>query len=170
MQHPLDNKLKQQTPYNPYQAPNALLQEDVDLVEYEYAGFWIRLGAHLIDGILFFLVVSAPLMVIGHVTGISPWDSTDISVIDIISNVLAWVISIFCWIRYAGTPGKRLLKLKILDADTGEPLTMGKAIIRYLGYFVSAVVLLLGYIWVAFDQRKQGWHDKMANSVVVKEL
>ena len=53
-------------------------------------------------------------------------------------------------------------------ADTGEPPTTGKLLIRYLGYYVSTLALFLGFLWIAFDPRKQGWHDKMANTVVVR--
>ena len=55
----------------------------------------------------------------------------------------------------------------INDAATGEKPTMKQWILRYIGYFVSIVPLGLGYVWVAFDKRKQGWHDKLAGTVVV---
>jgi uncharacterized RDD family membrane protein YckC len=56
----------------------------------------------------------------------------------------------------------------VVDAATGNPLTTGQAIGRYFGYFVSAIPFGLGLIWVAFDSKKQGWHDKMAGTVVVR--
>ena len=161
-----------QAPHNPYQAPRTEVYDDgYDYdTQYEYAGFWMRFLASVIDSVIFFIALGLPLVLIGNFTGIDPWDSTEFGVMDVISNVLSVVIYVFFWVKYAGTPGKRLLKLKILDADTGEHLSVGKAIIRYIGYIPSALVLFLGFIWVAFDARKQGWHDKMANSVVVKEL
>ena len=51
-------------------------------------------------------------------------------------------------------------------AATGGPLSVGQSIGRYFGYYVSTIPLLLGLIWVAFDSRKQGWHDKLAGTVV----
>ena len=77
---------------------------------------------------------------------------------------------IVCWVKFAGTPGKRLLRLKVLDEKSGENLTVGQAILRYIGYFPSTLVFFLGFIWIAFDSKKQGWHDKIAKSVVVREL
>lgn len=77
---------------------------------------------------------------------------------------------VFCWVKFAGTPGKRLLKLKVLDEATGNQLTLGQAILRYIGYIPSAIVFGLGYLWVIWDGKKQGWHDKIAKTVVVKEI
>ena len=60
------------------------------------------------------------------------------------------------------------ISAKIVDAKTGNPPTFGQSVIRYLGYYVSTIAFGLGLIWVAFDARKQGWHDKMAGTVVVR--
>lgn len=152
--------------HNPYQAP-AEYQVEVDDTEYEYAGFWIRVGATLIDTVLVVVVAFALGMVLGAFGLVNLEDTT---VLEMFINILFIIAYIFCWVKFAGTPGHRLLKLKILDADTGENLTVGKAIIRYIGYIISSLALAIGLIWVAFDKKKQGWHDKMANSVVVKEL
>jgi len=56
----------------------------------------------------------------------------------------------------------------VVDARTGGPLSVSQAILRYLGYFVSTIPLCLGLLWVGFDARKQGWHDKIAGTVVVR--
>lgn len=80
--------------------------------------------------------------------------------------VMATVV-LAAWHYFAATPGKMLLGMKIIDADTGLPLSTSQSIQRYLGYMISTFVFCLGFIWVAFDKRKQGWHDKMANTVVV---
>lgn len=154
--------------HNPYQAPKEYTADD-DTAEYEYAGFWIRVLASIIDSLVM-MVVLVPLLVVLQMLGFANLESTEFSWLDIAVQILSAVFYIGCWVKFAGTPGKRILKLKILDADTGEHLTTGKAIVRYIGYIISAIVLLLGLIWVAFDKKKQGWHDKMANSVVVKEL
>lgn len=152
--------------YNPYQSPSQYEEDEFD-VEYEYAGFWIRVGATLIDTVLM-MIVALPVGFIFGMLGLVDPDNT--APFEALINIAVIVFYIFAWVKYAGTPGKRLLKLKILDADTGENLTVGKAILRYIGYILSSLALLLGLIWVAFDGRKQGWHDKIANSVVVKEL
>ena len=66
------------------------------------------------------------------------------------------------------TPGKTVIHAKIIDAKTGEKPTVKQWILRYVGYFISLIPLGLGYIWVAFDSRKQEWHDKIAGTVVVR--
>jgi uncharacterized RDD family membrane protein YckC len=62
-----------------------------------------------------------------------------------------------------------VLKLKIVDATTGNMLTVGQAMGRYLAYFLASIPLLLGIIWIGFDKKKQGWHDKLANTVVIRD-
>jgi uncharacterized RDD family membrane protein YckC len=57
---------------------------------------------------------------------------------------------------------------RIVDARTGGRPSTGQLIGRYFAYYVSILPLMLGFIWVAFDARKQGWHDKLANTVVVR--
>lgn len=155
------------TEHNPYQSPQEYQAIDDD-IEYEYAGFWIRVLASIIDSLVLMLVL-VPFAVVVGMLGLVDLEAS-FSWLDIVIQICSVLFYIGCWVKFAGTPGKRILKLKILDADTGEHLTTGKAIIRYVGYIISSLVLLIGLIWVAFDKKKQGWHDKMANSVVVKEL
>ena len=86
--------------------------------------------------------------------------------------LLNWVFPaiavIVFWIYRQATPGKMIIGAKIVDANTGGPPSTGQLIGRYLGYYVSMIPLFLGMIWVAFDARKQGWHDKLAGTVVVR--
>ncbi len=72
------------------------------------------------------------------------------------------------WIYKSATSGKMATKLTIVDAKTGGKPSTGQLIGRYLGYFVSMIPLFLGIIWVGIDKRKQGWHDKLAGTVVIK--
>lgn len=60
------------------------------------------------------------------------------------------------------------MPLRVVDAETGKTLSVGQAVARYLCYIISMLPLCLGFIWVAFDRRKQGWHDKIAQTVVVR--
>ena len=135
--------------------------------KYEYAGFWIRFAASIIDNIIIFVALIPIATLLG-------WESTYSSRlssgIDWLWQILVAVFFVFCWVKFAGTPGKRLLRLKVLDERTGENITVGQGIIRYIGYFPAILVLFIGLIWVAFDSKKQGWHDKMAKTVVVREL
>ena len=72
------------------------------------------------------------------------------------------------WLYKQATPGKMVLSARVVDAKTGDALTLKQSIGRYLSYFVSIIPLGLGLLWVAFDPRKQGWHDKLAGTVVIR--
>jgi uncharacterized RDD family membrane protein YckC len=136
--------------------------------ELEYAGFWIRVGASIIDTILL-LVITLPLTMMFY--GESMWenDSLIMGPADFLINwVLPAIGVVVFWLYKSATPGKMILGLKVVNAVSGEPLSVGQAVGRYLGYFVSMIPLFLGVLWVAWDRKKQGWHDKLAGSVVVK--
>ena len=60
------------------------------------------------------------------------------------------------------------MKLKVVDKDTLEALSMGQAVGRYFAYLLAMLPIFLGFIWIAFDDKKQGWHDKLAGSVVIR--
>lgn len=72
------------------------------------------------------------------------------------------------WIYRAATPGKMLLRLVIVDAATGGVPSTRQFIVRYLAYFVSVIPLFLGFFWIGWDKKKQGWHDKIAGTLVMK--
>lgn len=155
---------------NPYQSSNEYNVDDSE-IEYEYAGFWLRVGASLIDTVVLFTVVFSIIFALG-MTGVVSVNAVGqkFTVLDIVVQILSVAFYVVCWMKYAGTPGKRLLKLKVLDAQTGNHLTAGQALLRYIGYIPSSLILCLGFIWVAFDSKKQGWHDKIAKTVVVREV
>jgi uncharacterized RDD family membrane protein YckC len=85
-----------------------------------------------------------------------------------LSNVLPFILLVIFWHRWQATPGKLLFDCRVVDAQTLQPLTLKQAIIRALGYIVSALPLYLGFVWMAWDKRKQGLHDKLAGSVVIQ--
>ena len=68
----------------------------------------------------------------------------------------------------SATPGKMITRIKVVDAETGNKLSTGQRIGRYLAYYPATLPLFFGLIWVAFDKRKQGWHDKLARTLVVE--
>jgi uncharacterized RDD family membrane protein YckC len=77
--------------------------------------------------------------------------------------------SIVLWVNWNGqTVGKKLLRIKVVRSDR-QPIDYRTAILRYLGYIVSAIPLLIGYFWMLWDPKKQTWHDKIAQTAVVKE-
>lgn len=136
--------------------------------EQEYAGFWIRFGASLIDLVIMFIVTSVPL---SFIYGEEYW-LTNQFIYGFWDVLLGWVApivaTIWFWLRFLGTPGKMATKLKIVDAKTGNKLSLGQAIGRYFAYIPAMLPLGLGLIWVGVDKKKQGWHDKLAGTVVIR--
>jgi uncharacterized RDD family membrane protein YckC len=136
--------------------------------ELEYVGFWARVLAALIDTVML-VIVTLPLTFVAYGQLTAPGLGTKQGPMDVLVNwVLPAVLVIWLWMKLQATPGKMVLSARIVDADTGKAPTLTQFVIRYLGYFVSTIPLGLGLLWVAFDRRKQGWHDKMANTVVVR--
>jgi uncharacterized RDD family membrane protein YckC len=155
---------------NRYAPPNAPVdQAPLPADEFEYAGFWIRLAASLIDTVCL-LAITMPLLV--AIYGWAYFDEGKPFVQGPADAALTWLApalaSILFWLTKQATPGKMLVSARVVDARTGGTLSVGQSIGRYLGYYLSAVPLGLGFIWVAFDPRKQGWHDKLAGTVVVR--
>lgn len=127
----------------------------------EYAGFWMRLTAALID-----LVLIAALL--GPLTLALTGQGPTLTEGGLINFLVPAVVIIAFWNWKSATPGKLLLRLEIVDADSlGKP-ALSQWLLRYLGYVLSAIVLLIGFVWIGFDDRKQGWHDKIATTVVVR--
>ncbi|MDQ3187928.1 MAG: RDD family protein [Pseudomonadota bacterium] len=140
---------------------------DVDNVE--YAGFWIRVGAALIDTLLL-IAITFPLLL--WIYGWSYFGDDTSFVAGPADFVISWlapaVAAIAFWLYRQATPGKMALSLRVVDATTGSTLSIGQSIGRYLAYYVSAIPLFIGFIWVAFDSKKRGWHDKLAGTVVIR--
>ena len=137
--------------------------------QYEYAGFWIRVGAALIDTLLILIIIGPILTTI---YGGQYWlsDAFIQGFWDFVLNfVLPAIAVVVFWHFKSATPGKMALRLKIVDAKTGEKPTTSQLIIRYLCYYVSILPLCLGLIWVGIDERKQGWHDKIAGTLVLRQ-
>lgn len=128
-------------------------------------------GAALIDSVLT-LLITLPLLV-----AIYGWSYVDLDhpgltggpADFLISWVLPAVAVITFWVMKQATPGKMAFSARIVDAASGQPASVGQLVGRYFAYFVSAVPLCLGFLWVAFDRRKRGWHDKLAGTVVVRQ-
>ena len=107
--------------------------------EMEYAGFWIRLAAWLIDVVLLSII---------------SWG---------IVNV-AYFIGLWAW--RGQTLGQMVANVKVVRTD-GKPVDLRTAVLRFLGYIVCVLTLGIGFLLVAFDNRKQGLHDKIAGTYVI---
>ena len=135
----------------------------------EYAGFWVRVGASLIDTILMMVIV-VPVLSMIYGKGYWASEAVFLGAWDLLFNyIFPAIVVIVFWIVKSATPGKILLDISIVDAKTGGKPSNGQLIGRYFAYYVSVLPLMLGFIWVGFDKRKQGWHDKLAGTVVVKQ-
>ena len=122
------------------------------VVELDYAGFWIRVLASVVDS----LILTVPSIVLAFV------DSTGL--VGLVGSAAYYIL--FTGLR-GQTPGKMVVGIKVIREDGSLP-GLGVAGLREtIGKIVSGIALFLGYLWVAFDPKKQGWHDKMAGTVVV---
>ena len=126
----------------------------------QYAGFWRRVLASVIDNIIFAVAL---LLVLGP----GFVSAEFLSGSDLLKKAMILLLTVFFWVRFLGTPGKLLLGCQVVDATTLNPITPKQALIRYAGYFLSTLILFIGFFMVAWDKRKQGLHDKLAKTVVV---
>jgi len=135
----------------------------------EYAGFWRRVLAMLIDTFLLMLVMTPLSYLIVRRGDFKLWDPLGGSPGDFwISALVPAVFIIGFWMTKGATPGKMVIGARIVCARTGGKPSLPQFLIRYMAYSISTAVLLLGWLWVGFDRRKQGWHDKLAGTVVVR--
>jgi uncharacterized RDD family membrane protein YckC len=118
------------------------------------AGFWRRLAGSIVDGIVVGIVETALRVALGGA-----------------GAGLGAVVSFgyYTWFhgRTGQTPGNAVFGIRVLDVDTGEVIGYGRAFVRCLVSIVSALVFLLGYLWMLWDGRDQTWHDKAAHSLPV---
>ena len=117
----------------------------------EYMGFWIRFAAWVIDLVL--LAINATLTILGL-------------------TILTFFTGFAYGILFIGlrgqTPGKMALGIKVVNAQ-GDVPGIGRAALReIMGKIVSAIVILLGYLWIGWDREKRGWHDHISNTYVVR--
>lgn len=136
--------------------------------ELEYVGFWARVGAALIDSVLLLAVIT-PVLYWFYGPSYFLEGNAVHGAVDVLLNwVLPAVAVIVFWVYRQATPGKMVIGARIVDADSAEPPSTGQLIGRYFAYYISIIPFCLGLFWVAFDARKQGWHDKLARTVVVR--
>ncbi|MGH2489765.1 MAG: RDD family protein [Candidatus Limnocylindria bacterium] len=164
----------------------------------EYAGFWIRAAAYVIDALPFLvigLVVASSVMGAAFELmrdiplpppGSSPnspeyqaWELAFTQRMTLaMGGFYPWaglfqlasiVYFVGFWTWRGQTPGMMLFGLRVARDTDGAKPGLARSLLRYVGYVLSWVALFIGFIWVAFDSRKQGWHDKIAGTVVVRQ-
>lgn len=147
----------------------------------DFAGFFSRLAAFLVD---VFVVGSSSILATWFISIISEMLQFEaiFSSVPLLRSAYSWAVAspldqlvifvyvvgyfVFFWAIVGQTPGKALLGIRVIPIH-GRKLGIGRALLRYFGYWVSTVGLLLGFIWILFDDRRQGWHDKLSGTYVV---
>jgi uncharacterized RDD family membrane protein YckC len=152
-------------------------------VRVRVAGFWRRLGAAIVDGI----VLSAVFLILGTVTALVMGHPLPRLgqlgpdyVVDMAVNggglaeallVLAAAVSFAYFFLFTAlrgqTFGKHLMRLKVIDAY-GERPSLMRSLVRTLAYVPSLLLIALGFLWIGFDREKRGLHDYIADTYVVK--
>jgi uncharacterized RDD family membrane protein YckC len=145
----------------------------------DYAGFWLRLAAMTIDGLILWGINYLITGLWNLASGI-PWSGiTDQLVQEGITTVPLWQVRaltffvilvmyfIAFWAWRGQTPGKMALRIKVVRFN-GEPIGWGGASLRFCGYIISTIIIFIGFFWVAFDGRRQGIHDKIAETFVIR--
>jgi uncharacterized RDD family membrane protein YckC len=141
-----------------------------------YAGFWFRVLALVIDGVLCQIIAVIVVLPLAFALGLSMAGTSSSSEIEAAGSGLGFFIGILVqWLwftipessKWQATVGKKMLGLKVTD-ENGERIGFGKANGRYWSKILSSLILGIGFVMVAFTEKKQGLHDKIAGTLVVK--
>lgn len=124
-----------------------------------YGGFWIRFLAAILDG----LIIGIPVGIIGWGLAFA----TGVTSMTYVAQLASVVLVVYLDGIKGGTPGKLILGMRIVN-EQGNYIGIPMAILRYIGKIVSAIILGIGYLMIAWDSKKQGLHDKIAKTFVVK--
>lgn len=148
----------------------------------EYAGFWRRFGARLIDQMVLFIPSMVLFFFVGFDTFFDLADFDQADIWDLIRNFiwlgikLSFLNFLMEWLYEAimvsstsqATLGKMAIGIIVTDED-GKRISFGRATARYFGKFLSGLILNIGYIMAGFTQKKQALHDMIAETLVVKK-
>ena len=137
----------------------------------EYAGFWVRFGALLIDGIIMWIVN----MVIGVPLGLVGATSLEQPAVMVVTQLFIVLLQFIIpavydtWFvgKYAATPGKMACKIKVVTADAGQ-VSYARALGRHFAKWISGITLGIGYLMAAFDEQKRSLHDRICDTRVIR--
>ena len=144
-----------------------------------YAGFFSRSAAYALDRLIAFGISFVILLVIQYLIELfhlasllqylGEYEMIGAALAAVLSTmgiyfIVSFLYDVSFWLLSGQTPGKRVLGVRVMRAD-GRRLKLGNAVVRRIGYWVSAL-FFLGFLWILVDNRRQGFHDKMAGTIV----
>jgi uncharacterized RDD family membrane protein YckC len=129
----------------------------------EKAGFLVRLVAWIIDIVILAIVQAVLNFILVAVLG-----DAGTAIAGVLNFIISIAYFVYFWSSTGATPGHQVMGLRVVGTDGTFPITIGKAIVRYVGYVISIAVIFIGLLWVIWDGQKQGWHDKIAGTYVVR--
>ncbi len=146
-------------------------------------GFWIRVDAFIIDALILVIIIgiiaTVAFLLLDHLHFLKPTTDSPINLLKSFKPLLIALAILSVGINYlyytffygtiGQTPGKIICHLKVISLN-GKHLSYPQASLRWLGYFLSTLPCFLGFLWVVFDHRNQGFHDKLARTAVIHLL
>jgi uncharacterized RDD family membrane protein YckC len=141
-----------------------------------FASISSRFGALIIDAVIVFvsLIVAGAIMNMVDPTGSSETRRAPAATaVSLIWFLLAISYHPACWYVFEGTPGQRMLGMRVVKAQNGQSLGFGATTLRYIIFAVVTLVFPVGIIsgfMASEDPAKRAWHDEAAGSIVVKKL
>ena len=154
-----------------------ITEKDRRPIALEFAGFWRRLGAFIIDLTVMGAAASflTPFRWFGFGNFFDLSNLIEVPILSLpfvaianpISVILSCVYFVALWAWRDQTLGMMVLNIRLIRPD-GTNVDTGHSITRLFGSIIAAAPFFIGLIWIAFDERKQGWHDKLAATYVVK--
>ena len=139
-----------------------------------YGGFWVRFLAVLLDWIIIGIISTALGAIVGSGAVITTQAGNGAVQVNYAANAMATLVGLiyfvgFWSLRNGQTPGMIPFRMRVVKASDGTAPDWVVSLLRYAGLIISIVVIFIGVIWAAFDSRKQGWHDKIANTLVIRD-
>jgi uncharacterized RDD family membrane protein YckC len=138
----------------------------------QFAPHGERLVAYIVDTIIVTVLIAVCIVVVVGLLAAGATGDTGVAGVLVLGVLAAFIIGIgyfpWFWARGGQTPGMRLFGLRVVRDRDGGPVGAGQAILRLIGYWVNGIVLYIGFIWVFVDDRRRGWHDLIAGTVVIK--
>lgn len=128
-----------------------------------YGGFWRRAAANFLDALVFALVgVPSTLLTL------FAFRSAASTIVSLATGLLWLVVIPYCWARWGMTPGKALMGLRVVRLEDLQPISRWRAVGRFFALYPAILFLGLGIFWIGWNRRKRGWHDRLADTLVLR--